>query len=316
MDKGLIMAKIEVSKLLDMNSIIELNKFDTRLHDGANTNGAISGEALKVMAGEVFEYIPDDVTWQDIGFSISNTGGYGNYITSIKRATYGSYEKQGNKSKTKGVIGVTGDTSAIPIIGYDAISTFTEVDIKQAKMEKRNIRTELYQAHGEAYFSKIDDMVYDSIGSLGFEEIASGGDWDTKTDDEISNELRNFIIGQIANGNNIQRGDTLILPKSKYLRIVFSDYKSFSERSILEKVRDSLRSIGITFKAIGTDKLTKDAIFLNTSRKNTLLRIPLPLSFSKVHQQGFQYSFMGMFRVGGLDIASSKIGRILKDIGV
>ena len=310
------MAKIEVNKLLDMNSIVELNKFDAKLHDGINTNGAISGEALKVMAGEVFEYFPDDVTWQDIGFTISNVGGYANFVTSIKRATYGGYEKQGNKSKTKGIIGVIGNQTSIPIFGYDAISTFTEVDIKQAQLEKRNIRTELYQAHGEAYFAKIDEMVYDSIGTLGFEEVPSGGDWDTKTDDEISNELRNFIIGQISDVNNIQRGDTLILPKSKYLRIVFSDYKSFSERSILEKVRDSLRSIGITFKAVGTNKLTKDAVFLNTSRANALLRIPLPLRFSREHQQGFQYSFMGMFRVGGLDISSPKIGRILKDIGV
>ena len=309
------MSKIQVSKLLDINSIIELNKFDRKLHDGLQSNGAISPQAMQVMAGEVFEYMPDDVTWQDIGFSISNVGGYANYVTSIKRTTYGSYERQGNKSKTKGIIGVIGNAEAIKIEGYDAISTFTEVDLQQAKLENRNIRNELYKAHGEAYFSKIDDMLYSSLDTLGFEEDISGGDWDTKTDNEVSNELRNFIIKQIAGVNRIQRGDTLILPKSKYLRIAFSDYKSFSERSILEKVQDSLRTQGIMLKVVGTDKLEKDAYFINTNRANSLLRIPLPLRFSKTHTQGFEYSFMGMFRVGGLDIATPKIGRKLKGIG-
>lgn len=306
--------KIQASKLLDINSIVELNRFDTKLHDGINTNGAISPEALRAMAGEVFEYIPDDTTWQDIGFSISNVGGYANYITSIKRSTYGSYEKSGNKSNTKGFIGVTGEAEAIKVEGYEAISTFTEVDIQQAKIENRNIRNELYKAHGEAYFSKIDDMVYSSLAEQGFEEIVSGGDWDTKTDDEISNELRNFIIKQLTDANSPQRGDTLILPKDQFLRVNFSDYKSYSEKTIIEKVQDSLRTQGITLKVIGSDKLQDRAYFFSSSRRNILLRIPIPLRFSKVHNSGFKFSFMGMFRVGGLDSASDKIGKVLTGI--
>lgn len=308
--------KIQVAKLLDINSIIELNKFDRKLHDGVQSNGAISPQTLSVMAGEVFEYMPDDVTWQDMGLTISNVGGYANFITSIKRATYGGYEKQGNKTKTKGIIGVTGNAEAIQVQGYDAISTYTEVDLQQAKLEKRNIRTELYMAHGEAYFTKIDDMVYNSLSTLGFDGDTSAGDWDTKTDDEIANELRNFVIKQITATNRMQRGDTLILPKDKYLRIAFSDYKSFSERTILEKLADSLKTQGIMLKVIGSDKLTKNAYFINTNRNNMLLRIPLPLRFSATHTQGFEYSFMGMFRVGGLDISNTKIGRVLEGIGV
>jgi len=91
----------------------------------------------------------------------------------------------GNKSDTHGVIGITGEESPIRVKGYMAGSSFSDIDIAQAKLEGRNLLGELYQAHGLKYFEKVDELGYNGLFDSDYDRKDATKEWDAMTDTEL-----------------------------------------------------------------------------------------------------------------------------------
>jgi hypothetical protein len=303
------MAKINVNGFVDLNSVLSVYK------DEVGVNGAVAPETARAVAREVFSYVPEDVTVFDTGISTDNTGGVANYISSIRETVNGEYQETGTSSNTKGIITVGGSSKPLKVVGYNAISNFSDFDVEQASAEGRSIRSLLYQAHSIKYFNKLDEVFYNSVDKQGFKVDNAKKDWKNSTDEEISIEFREFLLAQLVGTNGAYSANVLLMPKYHALRLHASDHKESSDLSMWDRVKMFLMDYGYQApKIVASDKLTDRITFLSNNQNASKIRIPRKLKFSKVHKIGFQNSFEGMFRVAGLDTANSKVGRQLKGV--
>jgi hypothetical protein len=277
-------------------------------------NGAFVKENLVQLSRKIHQFIPNGVTFNQLGVMIDNTGGYANAIKSLRLSYDGDFEKSGTSTTTNGKIRVGGDTNLIPVDGYEAESDYSVTELNQARIENRNLQGELFKAHQDKYLRKLDTLIYDKlIGYTGFTKEDSPKTWASMTDEELSDTLRNLVIKQRNAVSMGYEADVLVMPKDLKLRCESSDYKALGEMSIAEKLAKTLgvRLVGTTkLKGVGTGG-TDLVIAISSNEDSMVIRVPKRLSISPVSRFGNKFYFEGSFRVAGLDILEDGAGYIL-----
>ena len=303
---------MKATLLYDYDAVIDASNKIAQVIDGQN--GAFARENLVALSRKIHQFIPNGVTFNQLGISIDNTGGYANAIKSLRLSYDGDFEKSGTSTTTNGKITVGGDTSLIPVDGYEAESDYSVTELNQARMENRNLQSELFKAHQDKYLRKLDTLVYDRLINYGkFTKEDSPQTWATMTDEELSNTLRNFVIKQRNAVSMGYESNVLVMPKGLKLRCEASDYKALGELTIAEKLA---KTLGV--KLVGTTKLKgagtgeTDLIIAIANNDNSMvIRVPKRLGLSPIDRRGNKFYFEGSFRVAGLDILEDGAGYIL-----
>jgi hypothetical protein len=304
--------KQDIGEFIDIPSLVDSYKII--VNDGTNGNGAISPETLRKLATDILDFVPSDVTFGDIGLRVDTTGGWANWIISLRRNVRGDFKKTGDTADTKGVITVGGESTSIQVFGYEAKSSFDITNLEQARIEGRNILNELHQAHTIKYFEKVDELVYKGLFDSDLERDDSAKTWDTMDDNEKLTAIYNLLKAQRAGKSRKFWADTLIVDDGMFQDISTTDYSTLKEGTIAEKISktfgvnivSSWRLIGY---GTGTDKRVIGAV--SSADWAIRNRIPIRLKISPTHKEGFDTSFKGIFRVAGADILDLGAGRIL-----
>jgi len=309
------MSKLKAVALYDYNSLLYASEQVSKVLDGQN--GAFVRENLIQLSRKIHQFIPNGITFNQLGIMVDNTGGYANAIKSLRLSYNGDFKKAGTSSNTNGKISVGGDTDLIPVDAYEAESDYSVTELNQARLENRNLQSELFKAHQDKYLRKLDELIYNKLTTYaGFTKEDSTKEWEDMTDEELSDTLRNLVIKQRNAVSIGYEADVLVVPKALKLRCESSDYKALGDLTISEKLA---KTLGV--RLVGTDKLKgagkggKDlAIAISSNEESMIIRIPKRLGISPVSRFGNKFYFEGSFRVAGLDILEDGAGYILDSL--
>ena len=307
------MSKLKIAQIVNLVSLFDSAKTIHKLTDGVGgVNGAISPQALTVIGKEIFQYMPPKATYLSLGLNIDNSGGVANFITSLRTRAEGEYKETGNKSDTHGVIGITGEESPIRVKGYMAGSSFSDIDIAQAKLEGRNLLGELYQAHGLKYFEKVDELGFKGLFDSDYDRKDSTKEWRDMTDTELLTFTYNLLQEQREGKNANFWADLLVVSPELETKLRTTDYSGYKEGTIAQKIESTFNiRVKSTYRASTAGTGDKEVMLaLCSARGSVSSRIPQPLKLSPTHKRGFSNYFEGTFRCAGSDILDLSGGLI------
>jgi len=296
-----------------------------------DAGGIILARSLEHVSPEIFTQEFAGLTFLQQGIEINNEGGYASIIRKLKLRTEGDFRESGSNTNTTGSITLSGEDDSIPVSTMDAESHWTEIDLKQAERDNRNLPSLFFEAHAERYNRKIDDLGYlgqvrtdgsqKTTGLLNYAGFASGGSGGitaaSASGQELYDEIAELITAQWAGVLNVDtyKADRVVMPASVYnicsTKILNS---AGSDMSVLRALQSNFPTVtfGLTTKAesVGAagDSVT---VAFSSNRRALQFRLPVPLNVSSVDQRGFKYYVESYFGVAGLDVIEADAAQIL-----
>ena len=294
----------------------------TKLFDG--NAGIVLPRQLEQVLKRIEKQVIPTQTLLTLGIDIDNTGGWHNTITKLKTSVNGDFKRaDGQGANTDGFISLSGESDTLTVIDYSAKSEFTETNLQQGKLAGRNVLADLIMGHNEKYTARIDTVGYVGEGSktgllnhVGFTRKTASATEPNLTDEALYNEVKTLLKGQNGDvGNELFYADKVVTTVAIARRCQTSDYKANTELTIAQKIKKDFNvDIVPTFNAKGIGASGTDVMVATCTKTQAVnIRIPKKLQISPLHTDGFDYSFKGMFRFGGVDI-SEDVGHILEGL--
>jgi hypothetical protein len=295
------MSKIDIARYADLRSFYDSQRL---LDSTTGANIPASGTSLTTIARGIISVVPSDVTFMDLGVREDNSGGWANFITSLRLGYNGEFVREGTSAKGEGTIHISGESNTLQVYGYQASSHFSITQQKQAQMEGWNVLQRLHEAHTVKYFEKIDELSYDRLVNGGYEKQDAPKTWDTMDDNEKLTYIYELLKGQRAGRKRTYWADTLVVDDRVYNDITTIDYSSMKEGTIAQKIQQTFN-----VKIVSSWRLyeagtggTRAMVAFNSNPYNIVNRIPVRLMFSPNSKKGFRTEFEAIFRVAGMDL--------------
>lgn len=266
-------------------------------------------------------------------FSVSNEGRLAQ--TLVRRMkTYSGEHKRENENKSvpnRGHITVAYDATGLPIETYEATSEYKEIDLLRAAMLNDALDASLIEAHDESYKTSIDYAAFlgmtDEAGTQITEGLLNRSDVDSNleanataafasaTGYQMYSDIKDLIAQQRAAcaGEQSLWADVVVTSPATLSLVDTTTYglggatpTVENYKTVGQMIRENLgiKNIWATNRAVNLDGTgTTDRLCLFNSNPDVMtLYIPMPLTFSEVLKQKFNYTFDTMFRVAGLGI--------------
>ena len=325
---------------LDLNTFYNFTSFknaqsNVEVDFKDNEAGTILARNLEVIDPTIFKQEYSGLTFLQSGVIANNIGGYAEVITKIKRKIVGNFTDGDDNDNGTGKISVAAEKDTIPVYYKEAFSAWTNMEIKQAEMENRNLVSEFIEGHTELYNRNIDEIGYvgqfykdgtsKTTGLLnfsGFTATAAAGKIDTLTAEAAYNAIKDLITRRrvAAKGNTVLSPTNVVMPTRVYEYISGTIINTAgTSLSILETLESKYPNI--SFNA--TDKAEKIAdggqflalsstvCYSNNSRA-MVMRIPTPLEIGEIIKpSSFKFRVDSFYRIAGLDVIENDAGEIL-----
>lgn len=275
-------------------------------------------------------------------FSVSNEGTLAQTLVRRMKSFSGGHTREhDNKSNpNKGNITVAYDATAQLIETFEATSSYKELDLLRAARMNDPLDASLFEAHDESYKTLIDRAAFtgivDEAGNYLSEGLLTRTDYDTDlsvsatgvfsglTGVQMYNDIKGLWAKMVGKTGGVQslRPDTLVtspavlslIESTTYGTGGASDFQNY--KTVGQMIRETLgiTEIRATNRASlldGTGTTDRLCLF-NRQPDNMTLYVPMPLTFSEVLKQKFNYTFDSMCRVAGLAINRKMVFGYLK----
>ena len=257
-----------------------------------------------------------------------NSGAYDKMIIQRLGVFEGRHQPKNPGALKDSTITVDTRMNAMLVVDFQGSSTYDYVSLNKAKQLNENIDTRIIEAHNESYRTIVDEVAL--LGYSGDEksnayvagmansplvpvenQLTAGHDWTdpSTTGNDIVEDLlaiRNQIYST-GGGNALWLANTVLLSPEMF---IIANGKNFSVTgfSTSETVMSYCeRQYGMKFYASqhlkgaaanGGDRI----VMFNNDRRALRLMLPLPLTFSAVDPQAFDFRISSMFRVAGVNL--------------
>jgi len=307
-----------VTDLWDIDSISESIDKVKKTNFSDATAGVLLARSLEYVQKYIYKQLNQDETFLELGISVNNIGGYSEIITSLQARYLGDFKTSGSSDSTKGIITVGGAKSSMAVMQKEATSSWSFVELAQAKMGGFDVVSERYRAHNSKYMTMIDEVGFFGIngenGLINHETatiVTATQPYGSDTNKELTDELAAFIISQRVGQPRALQCDVVAISDDLMLRIMTSNADDGIQQTIKDKLESSL---GVSFvsspklKDAGSNGVNGKAVAFSTNEEALVFRIPIPLKFSKVSSSSnWDYSFKSIFRIAGLDVLQKNI---------
>lgn len=275
-------------------------------------------------------------------FSISNEGTLAQTLVRRMKSYSGEHKRENdNKANpNKAHITVAYAATAQLIETYEATSEYKELDLLRASKMNDPLDSSLFEAHDESYKTVVDRAAFlgiqDDEGNYMTEGLLNRSDVDTDLENnatgvfsgltgvQMYNDIKNLRNEMVGKAGGVQSlwPNTLVtspavlglIESTTYGTGGASDFQNY--KTVGQMLRENLgiKELRATNRAALLDGVgTTDRLCLfNNQPDNMTLYIPMPLTFSEVLKQKFNYSFDSMFRVAGLAINRKMVFGYLK----
>jgi hypothetical protein len=292
--------------------------------------GTILARNLEVVDPTIFKQQYAGLTFLQGGIQISNIGGWGEFVTKIKRSINGDFSNSSNAANGIGKISISAESDTIPVFYREAFSEWTDEEIKQAEMEGRNLVSELMEAHNEVYNRNIDTIGYtgqlndDGVtlkteGLLNFSGFTSGAGTQVGTGsaEDDYNQIKTLIVSRRteAKNNEVLMPTNVVFPTRvfEYVSSTILNTAGTGD-SILEALQKKYPSItfGATSKAEFTGGAATVTVCYSANPRAMVFRIPTPLEIGEILKPAnWKFKTDSRYRVAGLDVIENAAAEIL-----
>ena len=261
------------------------------------------------------------------GISVDNSGGWVNQVQSIRTLPLGDFENSKDIDETKGKISLQAEDNIIKVFERQAFSNWSNTDVNQAALQNINLIERLFSGANQIYLRNIDLIgligvpnVSNSFGLLNspsFPVVASGGTIETRTPQEMYDEISDLIQLQWNAVNNTEeyQANRVIMPVNVFNRINKTILNSAAGSfSVLKSLQDNYPEIQFfkSFRAAnGAPGALSGTVAYSNSDEVMTMRIPLTLTIGEVVRiNSFDFRTDYKYRIAGLDILESTGGYI------
>lgn len=307
---------------------------DSKAIKGASfTDAPISGtgyfleQQLTYIVPEILKQEMPNRPMLDI-LEADNSGAYDKMIIQRLGVYEGRHQPKNPGALKDSTITVDTKMNAMLVVDFQGSSTYDYVSLNKAKQLNENIDTRIIEAHNESYRTIVDEVAL--LGYTGDassnayvaglanspllpaeNQLTAGHDWSsplTSGNDIVDDllALRNQIYAT-GGGNALWLPNTVILSPEMF---IIASGKNFSVTGFTssETVMSYCeRQYGMKFyasqhlKGAGTNG-TDRVVMFNNDKRALKLMLPLPLTFSAVDAQAFDFRISSMFRVAGVNL--------------
>ena len=266
-----------------------------------------------------------------------NSGAYDKLIIQRMGVFEGRHQPKNPGALKDSTITVDTKMNAMMVVDFQGSSTYDYVSLNKAKQLNEQIDTRIIEAHNESYRTIVDEVALlgyagDTSSNAyvaglanspyvpGANTLTAGHNWKlaATSGNDIVNDLlalRNQIYG-LGGGNPLWMPNTVILSPEMFIILNGKNFSVTGFTTSETAMQYCERQYGMKFYASqhlsGAGANGKDRIVMfNNDRKALRLQLPLPLTFSAVEPQAFDFRISSMFRVAGVNIFQpSTIGYI------
>lgn len=257
-----------------------------------------------------------------------NRGAYDKMVLQRIGVFEGRHQPKNPGALKDSTITVGTNSNAMMIVDFQGSSTYDYVSLNKAKqLEGESIDSRIIEAHNESYRTIVDEVALVGYsGDHGNTYVAglsnsplipaesmltAAHDWTaaaTTGNDIVEDilKLRNRVYA-LGGGNGLWMPNTVVMSPEQF---IICNSKNFSVTGFTtsETVMSYMeKQYGLKFYASmhlkgagvgGKDKL----VMFNNDRNACRLLLPMPLTFSPVEAQAFDFRISSMFRIAGVNI--------------
>ena len=287
--------------------------------------GVILARSLTAIDPTIFEKKFPELTFNNSGIDVNNTGGYAQRIQSKRLVARGSFTESGDTSGNKGKISLAGEDNFLKVVERAAFSSWSDTEIKQAEIENVNLPSEYITNHNMIYQREIDEIGYLGVrgqeGLLnysGFVSSGATGAIGTLTAQQMYDDIADLIEAQWNAVNNT--------PEYKANRVDMPTYvlnkltstildTAAGSGSVLNALKANFAGVEFrsTFRAdnAGGVGVSHTAAYTN-NKEGLIMRIPQALTIGEIIKpSSFDFRVDSKYRIGGLDVLDDTSGHIL-----
>ena len=293
---------------------------DSKFKDSSAT-GAILGRQLEHIDPKIFEKKYPALAFMNSGIAIDNSGGYSTTVVSLRINDEGGFANAGDLSDDKGKISINGEDSTIKVKDREAHSSWTDTQVERSKLQNINLPSRYLSATNSIYQRELDRIGYLGIegitGSIGlfnyagFATGAAAGAIDTLTAQEQYDVISNLIVRQQSAVQNTPEymANRVDMPVRvmNVIKATILDTAA-GTKSVLLALKDNHPEIVFSATsraestANGGDLAASVTIAYSNNDEGMKFRLPLPLQFSPITEDGFKFKMDSKYSVAGLDV--------------
>lgn len=272
-----------------------------------------------------------DLVFDKLKLEVDNSGGYTQRIQSLRIVVQGSFSDPGSSSG-KVTIGV--EDTTLPVKKRETLIKWDKDGVEEAKIGNYNVVDRSMAGVVKVYNQEIDTAVVIGINSLGMKGLANNTHYETDAtnstnfealsaiqmyelvSDSISRQ-HNLVNASIEEGTNqdttsVYAANICLSPTTVFNLMATTRYNEFTDGTVLRVLRKNFPNVLF----LQSPKITNDMVIFSNSADSLALRIPVPMEFSPIFNQYFEFSTKAKYRLGGLDILEPSSGLIVTNLAV
>lgn len=312
---------------MKIGNLYNLKSFQAFMDSGKKTgftdsdSGIVLARNLTAVDPKIFEKKFPELTFVNSGIQVDNTGGYARRIQSLRLIETGDFEDAGDNADNKGKIGLRAEDNYIKVFVKEAMSTWTDDDIKEADLQNINLVQRYMAAHTKKYNQKIDTIGMIGHGTqtglmnnAGFGTTAATAPIATATAQELYDDISGLIRAQWDGVFNTAeyKANRVMMPTDVHNKLAATILNTAAgSSSVLKALQDNFP--GVEFVASGkADSVGGNSVTCAFSNNEEAMKMRIPVSLTVgeiIKISSFDFQVDSKFRIAGLDVLESTAGR-------
>lgn len=276
--------------------------------------GVLLTRHLTMVNPRILEKKYPDLVFDQLGISIDNTGGYATSIQTLRLKAQGKFDERGSG---RGKISIEMEDTLIKVFDRDALIEWDYFKMKEAELGNYNIVDRTMAASLLVYNQEIDTSVVTGLDGFNDQGLTNNTIYETVvgqvyaglTAQQKYDLIADNITQQANTVNNTTeyKANICILPTTVYNIAQNTILNTFTNGTVLRVLMANFPDI----KFLHSPKAGGSMVLLNNSIESVVFRLPVPLLYSPVFQNKFDFSTSAVYRIAGIDILEPDSGLIV-----
>lgn len=307
------------------------SKVQTKFKDAAvgpvSAAGTFLEQQLTYIVPEILKQEMPNRPMLDI-LTPDNSGAYDKMILQRLGTFEGRHQVKNPGALKDSTITVGTNVNAMLVLDFQGSSTYDYVSLNKAAQLNEKLDTRIIEAHNESYRTIVDEVAvlgYNGGNSSNAyvaglansplvpedSKLTAAHDWKAAatTGNEIVEDLlslRNRIYG-VGGGNSLWMANTVLVSPEDFIILNGKNFSVTGFTTSETVMSYCEKQYGMKFYAsehlrgaAGDDK--DRVVMFNNDARALKLALPLPLTFSAVEAQAFDFRISSMFRIAGVNL--------------
>jgi hypothetical protein len=279
-----------------------------------NDTGILLQRHLTAVNPKILEKKYPKLVFDTLNLHIDNTGGYAQYLQSLRTDVQGGYADKGDAS---GKVSITLEDNLMPVRLRETLVRWDHDKVQEAKIGNFNIVDKQFAGVLQVYNQEIDTVAIVGLdtnkrglsNNQHYPTEAAGSFYLTLTAVQQYDLIADFITQQHNGVNNTPEysANICLLPTLIFNSAQRRILNEFNNGTVMHVLKQNFPTV--TF--LHTAKLITEMVIFSSDESAVAFRIPVPMEFSPILVEHFDFSTKSKYRIGGIDVLEPASGQIV-----